>query len=227
MWSAVVFDLDGTLADTGADLVAAANATFDNLGLGQPLDPSTDDQVAMQTGGRAMMKHGFELLGKPWTDAEIETLYPVLVDHYARNLCVHSTLYPGCANALQRLGKQGVPMAICTNKPGRLAAPLLDELGIGHHFDVLIAADTLAVRKPDPAPLLAAIKGVGGTAETSVLVGDSATDRKTAMAAGVTSLMVGFGPLGTHVKELQPHGVLNHFDQLCDTLAGLFHTRRP
>jgi len=226
MWSAVVFDLDGTLADTGTDLVAAANATLEEVGMGRVLDPTKDNQVAMYTGGRAMLRHGFDLVGETVSEAQIEALYPVLVDHYAQNLCVHSYLYPGCAKALHQLGELGVPMAICTNKPGRLAAPLLKQLGITHHFGALIAADSLPVRKPNPEPLWAAIEKVGSTSSTSVLVGDSLTDRKTAGAAGVTSLMVGFGPIGDRVREFKPHGVLNHFDELCETLSRLFHERQ-
>ena len=100
MWDAVVFDLDGTLADTANDLIDAANATFSSLGLGRVLTPETDDQVAMQGGGRAMLRHGFARLGQTISDDEIERLYPDLVQHYANNLCTHSYLYPGCVAAL-------------------------------------------------------------------------------------------------------------------------------
>lgn len=225
MWKAVVFDLDGTLADTANDLIDAANATFVSLGHGRVLTPETDDQVAMQGGGRAMLRHGFSRLNHSVTDAEIERLYPDLVQNYANSLCKHSYLYPGCVDALERLKQAGVGLSVCTNKPGRLAEPLLEQLGIAHYFGAVIAADTLPVRKPHPAPLLEALTRVGGEPAFSVLVGDSMTDRKSASAAGAASLLVTFGPIGEAVRDMAPHGLLDHYDDIHDTLRQMYQER--
>lgn len=225
MWDAVVFDLDGTLADTANDLFDAANATFSSLGLGRVLTPETDDQVAMQGGGRAMLRHGFARLGQTISDDEIERLYPDLVQHYANNLCTHSYLYPGCVAALDQLRDAGVGLSVCTNKPAKLAEPLLEQLGISHYFATVIAADTLAVRKPHPEPLLVALERAGGAPARSVLVGDSLTDRKTAEAAGTASLLVTFGPIGSAVRDMAPHGFLDHYDDMWNTLDAMYQER--
>lgn len=214
----LIFDLDGTLADTGGDLIAAANATFRDLGFDAPLDVVTDAEVGLQTGGRAMLKHGFMRLGIQYSEAEIEKYYQPLVDNYAKGLCIHSHLYPGCKSALERLRVSGVPMAVCTNKPARLAEPLLSEFGISHYFKTVIAADTLAVRKPHPEPLWAAIEACGGDPKQSILVGDSVTDRETARRAGAASMLVTFGPLADKVRAFEPQMLLNSYAELDNLL---------
>ena len=218
----VVFDLDGTLADTAADLIAAANAVFVHLGHGPVLEPWRDAQVAMQGGGRAMLNYGFKGLGIAKSEQEIEALYPLIISSYGENLCVHSTLFDGCKEALQTLEGAGIALGVCTNKPGALAVPLLHELGIAHHFGALIAADTLAVRKPHPAPYLEVVNRLGVDVNNTVLVGDSVTDRETARAAGVASVLVTFGPLGEQVRSLDPDHLLGHFNDLGDLVADIF-----
>lgn len=210
----VIFDLDGTLADTGGDLIEAANATFRHLGHGNVLDPASDAAVAMQTGGRAMLHHGFQTLGLARSEAQIEELYPMLVSLYAENLCVHSRLYDGCAAALTALQDAGFALGVCTNKPGSLAVPLLDQLGISQFFGALVAADTLPVRKPDPGPYFEVTKRLGLDVNKSVMIGDSVTDRETARAAGVPCVLVRFGPIGDQVRELDPEHMLGHFSEL-------------
>lgn len=217
----MVFDLDGTLADTVADLIFAANATFGASGYGRPLDPASDPAVTRLGGGRAMLMHGYAVLGIHRSDAELEKEYQTLIRKYSQRVCVESRLYPGCMAALERLHRRGVPMAVCTNKPGVLAHPLLEALGVRPLFGAVIAADTLAVRKPHPEPLVEAVARVNAEITKSVLIGDSVTDRETARAAGALSVMVTFGPLGHDTASLDPHALLHHFDELDDMLAAL------
>ena len=105
-------------------------------------------------------------------------------------------------------------MGICTNKPEGLAQVLLERLGVRDLFGSLIGADTGPTRKPDVAPYWAAVDGCGGLRTASLLVGDSDTDRKTAAAAGVPSVLVTFAPEGQAVRALNPEGVIDHFDEL-------------
>ena len=210
----VIFDLDGTLADTSGDLIAAGNAAFREMGLGDVLDPAADGRTAMIGGGRAMLKAGFERLGRPFGEAEIAAGYPVLLTAYAANIDRHTTLYPGTVAAIEGLLADGYAVGVCTNKPEALAHQLLTALGVRALFASLIGADTLTVRKPDPAPMHAAVTRAGGDIGRSILVGDSTTDRETARAAGVHSLLVTFGPDGRGVAELQPDGLLEHYDDL-------------
>lgn len=216
----VVFDLDGTLADTSGDLIAAANACFHKLGVRDLLDPVADAGVALR-GGRAMLTLGMDRLGRAEDAAEIERQYPILLEAYAEAIDVHTTLYPGAMAAVEGLSMAGYRVAICTNKPERLARLLMQRLGVLDAFAALTGADTLAVRKPDPEHLRETVRRAGGDPVRSLLVGDTATDRDTARAAGVPSVLVGFGPNGGAVAELAPEAVIGHYDELRDVVTRL------
>ncbi|MCE8470932.1 HAD hydrolase-like protein, partial [Rhodovulum sulfidophilum] len=111
----VIFDLDGTLADTSRDLIDAANACFEALGQGRPLDPEADAATAF-LGGRAMLRLGFERLGRIGEEAPVAEQFPLLLDHYAAGLDRHTRLYPGAVAAVERLREAGIGVGICTNK---------------------------------------------------------------------------------------------------------------
>lgn len=208
----VVFDLDGTLADTSGDLLASANACFRDLGHGDLLGPG--DALTAFHGGRAMLRLGFSRLGAAWSEADVDAQYPRLLAAYEAEIDRYTTLYPGAVAAVEALRGAGFATAICTNKPEGLAETLTRRLGIRDLFGALIGADTLPVRKPDPAPYVAAVAGVGGQVARSFLIGDTETDRKTAAAAGVPVALVTFGPEGAGVARLAPEALLDHFDEL-------------
>ncbi|MDZ7908725.1 MAG: HAD-IA family hydrolase [Gemmobacter sp.] len=217
----VVFDLDGTLADTSADLVAAANACFRGLGHGNLLDPVADALTAFH-GGRAMLRLGFSRLGLG-DDALVDAQYPVLLAAYADGIDTHTRLYPGAVDAVEALRSAGYATAICTNKPEGLAETLMQRLGVRGLFGSLIGADTLPTRKPDVAPYLAAVRQAGGNPARSLLVGDTETDRLTAAAAGVPCVLVSFGPEGAAIARLQPEAMLHRYADLpalADRLLG-------
>lgn len=208
----VVFDLDGTLADTSGDLIAAANASFRAMGAGDLLDPARDALTAFH-GGRAMLRLGLARIGRS-DEAEVDRWYPHLLAAYEAGIDRHTRLYPGAAEAVRRLRRAGYRTAICTNKPAGLAEILIGRLQLRDLFDALVGADTLAVRKPDPAPYLLSVARAGGTVARSFLVGDTETDRKTAAAAGVPVALVAFGPEGDGVARLEPDALLARFDDL-------------
>ena len=215
----VVFDLDGTLADTSKDLIAASNACFQGLGLGDLLHP-VDDAATAFAGGRAMLRLGFERVGGYGED-EVDRQYPILLEAYSQDIDHHTVLYPGTMDAVEGLKSNGYAVSICTNKPERLAETLMQRLGVRDAFGALIGADTLPSRKPDPAPFFEAVDRVGGTRAASLLVGDTVTDRETSQAAGVPSILVTFGPTGRKVADLKPEALLDHYDQLEDIVARL------
>ena len=218
----VIFDLDGTLADTSGDLISAANACFQQMGAGDMLSLVHDASTAFH-GGRAMLTLGLERLQHHDITGEIEKWYPVLLEAYAADIDRHTRLYPGAMEAVEVLKSEGYKVGICTNKPEGLAETLLQRLGVRDAFASMVGADTLPVRKPDPEPLRQAALLAGGDPMASVLIGDTVTDRKTAQALGVPCVLVTFGPEGRNVADLQPEALLDHYDHLpgivCDLLG--------
>ena len=215
----VIFDLDGTLADTSGDLLAAANLCFREMGHGDVLDPYDDAGIAMR-GGRMMLRHGLLRVGS-YDDVMVEKFYPVLLDAYAQAIDTHTYLYPGAMEAVQELKALGYGVGICTNKPEGLADLLLDRLGIRAEFASMVGAGTLPASKPDPEPLRAAARLAGGDPAHCVLVGDSETDRATARAAGVPSILVTFGPAGHEMAALEPEALLHDFRDLAGVVPRL------
>jgi len=216
----VIFDLDGTLADTSGDLIVAANACFAALGHGVMLDMQADQATAF-AGGRAMLRLGFERLGVDDIEARIDEQFQPFIDHYGASIDTHTKVYDGAVDAVQRLLDADYRVGICTNKPEGLAEDLMQRLGMRDMFGALIGADTLPVRKPDPAPYVETVQRAGGNVPRSVLIGDTVTDRETARAAGVPSVLVTFGPTGHDVAALQPEALLDHYDDLFDLVEGL------
>ncbi|WP_299148706.1 HAD-IA family hydrolase [uncultured Tateyamaria sp.] len=216
--TAVIFDLDGTLADTSGDLLAAANVCFRDMGLGDVLGP-TDAGVALR-GGRAMLRAGLMRVGQ-MEEATIDRYYHMLLEAYGADISTHTVIYPGAMAAVETLKSQGHAVGICTNKPEGLAEQLLRDLGVRDAFGSLVGADTLPVRKPDPEPLFEATRRLGVDPRACLLVGDSDTDRNTARAAGVPSVLVTFGPSGEDMVALEPEALLEDFAALPSVAAAL------
>lgn len=215
----VVFDLDGTLVDTSADLLAAANACFSAMGQGSPL--TSADSLTAFHGGRAMLRLGFSRIGELVDEPGIDRWYPELLRHYREAIAVHSRPYPGTVEAISALHDLGYITTVCTNKPAALAEALLRELGIRDLFAALVGADTLPTRKPDVAPYRLAVESAGGRMARSVLIGDTETDLLTGRAAGVPVALVTFGPEGEGIARLQPEALLARYEDLPDLAARL------
>lgn len=216
----VIFDLDGTLADTSGDLLAAGNACFRDMGYGDVLTLQDDAGIAMR-GGRMMLRTGLARLGKTDFEDIVDRYYPVLIDAYDAAIDVHTTLYPRAMEVVEGLKSQGYGVGICTNKPERLAEKLMTRLGVREAFGALVGADTVHVAKPDPAPLIETVRRLGGDPRTCCLVGDSVTDRKTAQAAGVPSILVTFGPDGADMAALEPEALISDYAELPQVVARL------
>jgi phosphoglycolate phosphatase len=204
----VVFDLDGTLADTSADLLAAANASLPRAVLGP------GDALTAFHGGRAMLRLGFSRLRMDWSEADVDAAYPMLLEAYRGGIATHTRLYPGAMAAVEALRAEGIAVSICTNTPEGLAELLLQALGVRGAFGSLVGADTFPVRKPDPIPYRAAVERAGGLVGRSMLVGDTETDAKTGVAAGVPVALVTFGPEGAGFSRFRPAALLDRFEDL-------------
>lgn len=208
----VIFDLDGTLADTSGDLLEAANHCFRDMGHGDVLVHGQDAGIALR-GGRMMLTHGLKRVGA-YDEQAVHAYYPMLLEAYSEAIDTHTRFYPGALDAVGKLKEAGYGVGICTNKPEALAHQLLTQMGARDRFGSLVGADTLPVRKPDPEPLREAARRAGGHPDLCVLIGDSDTDRNTARAAGVPSVLVTFGPSGDDMAALKPEALLHHFDDL-------------
>ncbi len=219
MWMrSVMFDLDGTLADTSGDLLAAANVRFRALGLGDLLTP--DDAGTAVKGGRAMLRLGFSRV-EGFDEADVDAQYLPFIDAYAENLNTHTYLYPGAMEAVAELKGQGYAVGICTNKPIRQAEDLMTLLGVRHQFDSLLGADSLPVRKPDPEHLHETVRRAGADPAMTMLIGDTKTDRDTARNAGVPCVLVTFGPGDDDVAALEPEALLHDYGDLPALVAQL------
>lgn len=213
----VIFDLDGTLADTSGDLLAAANWCFRDMGLGDVLT-AADVGIALR-GGRTMLRAGLTRAGR-LDEQVVAEYYPKLLAAYDADIDRHTFMYEGAMDAVAEIKARGLAVGICTNKPERLAQKLLTRLGVRDDFACLVGADTLTVSKPDPAPLFEAAERAGGDRQC-ILIGDSDTDRNTAAAAQVPCVLVTFGPAGGDMAALKPAALLHNYADLPQIAADL------
>ena len=189
---AVTIDLDGTLADTIPDLAAAANMMLRELGR-----PALAVERLRDFVGKGIPKLVERALagsvdGAAPADLMARAL-PVFERHYAGVNGKHSVLYPGVEDGLRALQSMRLPLACVTNKSGRFTTPLLEQLGIAHFFEQVVAGDTLPQKKPDPAQLLHACRGFGIAPGEMLMIGDSVNDALAARAAGCPVFCVTYG----------------------------------
>ena len=215
----VVFDLDGTLADTAGDLIGTLNVILESEGL--PPLPLRKARDLVGVGARALLQRGFEEAGKELVPARLDDLFQAFMVHYRDNICVRTKLYPGVEAALERLRQAGFLLAVCTNKFEDHSVRLIEALGVAHHFAANCGRDTFPVFKPDPRHLTLTIERAGGSPHRAVMVGDSRTDIVTAQAARIPSIAVPFGYTDVPVRRLNPDLVIGHFDELFDAVGTL------
>lgn len=208
----VVFDLDGTLADTAGDLIGTLNLILQEEGLEPILLRSARDLIG--AGAKALIARGFAASGRDLAPQRHEALFHRFLALYEQHLADSSVLFPGVAEALGQLSAAGCELAVCTNKVERHAVMLLEALEAAPRFSVITGRDTFPFHKPDPRHLTETIMRAGGDPRRAVMVGDSRTDIDTAKAAGIPVIAVPFGYTDIPVAELAPDIVIDHFDAL-------------
>lgn len=217
-----VFDLDGTLAETAGDLIGTLNVILAREGLPPlPLERARD---LLGAGAKALIQRGFAVENVTLEPERLERLFEDFLEHYGAHLCDHSHLFPGAAEALERLRKRGFALAVCTNKVERHAKDLLDALGVAHRFAAIVGKDTYPYSKPDPRHILSTVEAAGGDPRRAVMVGDSRADVEAARAARVPVIGVTFGYTAVPIGELNPDRVIERFDDLVDAVAALVPT---
>ncbi len=215
-FAVVVFDLDGTLINTAPDLTDALNYMLGWLGR-EPV-PAAKVIEMVGRGMRNLVERGLRATGSA-PPALLEKALQVFLEYYEAHIADATRPYDGAETALDLLRVRGAQLAICTNKPENLTRKLLAAFGWTERFDSVVGGDTLAVRKPDAAPLREAIQRAGGG--RAVLVGDSITDVLTAKAAGLPCLVVTFGFRDRPGEALGATGLIDRFDQLVPALEKL------
>jgi phosphoglycolate phosphatase len=184
----VLFDLDGTLADTAPDLAAAINACL--VARGRPPLPLEQLRPWASHGARGLIGKAFDL--RP-ADAGYEDLRVEFVERYTAALCVHTRLFPGVDSLLGSLDGAGLPWGIVTNKVARLTQPLVRALGLDTRAACIVSGDTAARPKPDPAPITHALAQCRCPADAGVYVGDDERDIQAGRAAGVRTFAAAYG----------------------------------
>ncbi|MBU3732798.1 MAG: HAD-IA family hydrolase [Beijerinckiaceae bacterium] len=215
----VVFDLDGTLADTALDLIATLNVILEREGL-EPL-PLHEARDLIGAGARALIARGFAVRQKPLSTERQEQLFLDFLAHYGQHLVDHTKLYPGVVEALDALAADGYILAVCTNKVADHSRRLLDALGILDRFAALAGRDTYPVFKPDPRHLTLTIADAKGDPRRAVMIGDSKTDVDTARAADIPVIGVDFGYTEIPMQNLSPDRLISHFDALVPAVQTL------
>ncbi|HKV96282.1 MAG TPA: phosphoglycolate phosphatase [Gammaproteobacteria bacterium] len=188
----VTFDLDGTLVDSVPDLAVAIDLVCRDLALRLPGAVVVRQWVG--DGVRRLVKRALTGGTDDEPDAQLFQRGMALFHRYYRtHLSDHTHLYPGVRAVLDELHTSGLHLACVTNKSGEFTAPLLQALDLQRYFGAVVSGDTLAVRKPDPAPLLHAARTLGVAPAAACMVGDSANDVRAARAAGFLPLAVSYG----------------------------------
>jgi len=188
----VLFDLDGTLADTAPDLGGALNRTRVEDGLA-PL-PLAQLRPVTSQGVRGLLREGY---GLHPNDARYARLAERVLCHYAQNICVDTALFANMDKLLNELDAIGIKWGIVTNKHTRFAIPLLAALGLTPRAATIVCGDTTAKAKPAPDPLLHAARETGVTPAECVYLGDDERDIIAAKAAGIPAIAVRWGYIGS------------------------------
>ncbi len=200
----ILFDLDGTLADTAPDLAYALNTVLKEQGKA----PCPFDQIryTASNGTGALIKLGFG------ETENHQTLSQRLIEIYANNITRETTLFDGMHPLLDHIEQQGKTWGVVTNKPAFLTDPLMEQLGLTDRAACIVSGDTTAMRKPHPEPLFHASRLAGKSPEKCLYVGDAERDIEAGNRAGMTTLAALFGYINDHdsPQNWQADGLIRH-----------------
>ena len=217
--SALLFDLDGTLADTHSDLHATMNVILARYGCP---NVATDRVRHMIGGGaRAILQRGFAVHDFAISDTQLDEATEQFVDYYDQHIDDYTTVFDGVREILENAKAQNMRLAVITNKRESLAAKLLFRLDLHQFFDLLIGGDTLVARKPDPLPITTALERLGVDPARTIMLGDSEADTESARAANVACICVSFGYRRVSLEELGADAIIDAYSELPAVLEAL------
>jgi phosphoglycolate phosphatase len=218
---ALLFDLDGTLVDSVPDLAAAANQLLAALGHA----PLGEAEIAAMVGDGVAKLVERALAAR---QAEANALEPAVARFtaiYEAGATTRTRPYPGVPEVLRELAGAGTALAVCTNKPEQATRAVLEGLDLARFFPVVLGGDSLPARKPDPAPLRAALDRLGLPPAKAAMVGDHRNDVLAADGAGVAAIFARYGYGLATLGALKPAAMIDAFAELPQVLAGLFGRR--
>jgi len=216
MFEAVLFDLDGTLADTAPDLGSAANTLLREEG--RPVQALATLRPWTSQGVRGLLWAGF---GIDNTHPDYDRLAHRFLEIYASRLCVETSLFDGIPELLDTLDEMGLGWGIVTNKRRRFTDPLVELLALAHRTPCVVSGDTTAEAKPSPLPVIHACQLLRCTPDRALYVGDDRRDIIAGRAAGCMTVAVSYGYLGDSgpVHTWGADLVIDHPAELADFLA--------
>ncbi len=213
---AVIFDLDGTLVDTAPDLMGATNHVLSLLD--RRCITMEEVRSFVGHGAKALIARGTAATGDELDGKSLDYYHAEFLRYYGKNIAVHSAIFPGVINLLERCVAAGFKMGVCTNKTEGLSVRLLNALDLAKYFGAIVGPDTISIAKPDPAPYFETLKRLKVDVSRSIMIGDSETDILTARAAKVPVIAVTFGYTQKPVSEYSPDYLVSHFDEIWSIL---------
>lgn len=215
----IIFDLDGTLIDSAPDLHAAVNRVMADI-QARPFDLA---QVRSFVGNGVPVLIERVMAARDLDRSGHAALVSSFLDYYEADATTLTRPYPNAIETLKALRAQGHKLGICTNKPEAPTRDILAEFAVSELFDTVIGGDTLAQKKPDPAPLMRAMAELGEG--PAIFVGDSEVDAETAQRAGVPFALYTEGYRKSALQDM-PHGAsFNDFARLPEALSVLMSAR--
>ena len=212
---AILFDLDGTLADTAPDLALALNRLRAEHGLA-PV-PAETTRPHTSSGARGLLKAGFDC--SPG-DARYEALKARFLELYEGDLVVHTRLFDGMESLLDELERRAIAWGVVTNKAKRFTEPLMRQMGLAGRAACIVSGDSTAHTKPHPAPMLHAAAHISVAPERCIYLGDDLRDIQAAHAAGMRAVAVRYGYLGDGgpIESWQADVIIDHPREVLDFL---------
>lgn len=214
--AAVVFDLDGTLIDSVADLATSLNLLLAENGL----PPYPLDAVRAMVGGgvRKLVARAWSAHGARLDDQSLDRLTQAFLAIYAPRATEHTTLYPGAARLIADLHAAGVRLGLCTNKPTGISCKILRDLGVLEPFAAVIGGDCGLPTKPEGDMMGEALRQLRAPPDRAVMIGDSAADVGAARNAGAAVVLVSYGYTKIPARNLGSDAVI---DSLADAIRAL------
>jgi len=208
---ALIFDLDGTLIDSGADLALSVNATLKEMGH----SPLPHDQIFGFV-GQGASRLIEQALGPGTTRDQCEQGLGFFLSYYRAHMLDNTVTYPGVREGLAAL--DGMPMAVLTNKPVRFSRQILEGLGLASYFRYIYGGNSFETKKPNPAGMGVLLRDFGAAPKQAMLVGDSEIDVQTARNAGTWCCCVTYGLGSTKLASYPPDLLVNSLTELAEHL---------